>query len=288
MLVFRNYDQAALEKQYDSAGRDPHLTPIRDERAKRVEAAAAEVRRTARAKLDVAYGPHARERLDYFETARSGAPLLVYIHGGYWRQRSKDEFAWMAPAFTAQGINFATISYPLAPEARISQIVDSCRRALLHLHKNADALGFDASRMHISGHSAGGHLVAMMMATDFTQLDGPLDLIKSTTAISGLYDLTPLRLVKVNEDLKISAEEVETMSPLTLPPIAKCPLTVTVGGSEGEEFLRNAAELAEAWAARGVKVTRVPAPAYFHFNILDTFGNRSQPLHEHVVATIKG
>lgn len=286
MLVFRHYDQAALENQYDGSARDPHMNAIRDERAKRVDAKSAEVRRTANAKLDIVYGAHARERLDFFHAARSGAPLLVYIHGGYWKQRSKDEFAWMAPSFVARGINFATISYPLAPEARISEIVDSCRRAMLHLMRNAGSFGFDPARMHVSGHSAGGHLTAMMMATDFARLGGPADMLKSATAISGLYDLTPLRMVKVNQDLKITPEEVPAMSPMTLPPLQKGPLTITVGDAEAEEFIRNTVEFGEAWKKRGVSVTSIPAPGFYHFNILDTFAEPGRPLHEHVVKVI--
>lgn len=286
MQVFRHYDQAALDKQYDGSSRDPHMAPVRDERQKRVEAKSVEVRRTAKAKLDLRYGPMEREKIDVFHAGKANAPLLVYIHGGYWKQRSKDEFAWMAPPFTQRGINFATINYPLAPKVRIWQIVDSCRRALLYLVRNAKDLGFDAGRIHVSGHSAGGHLTAMMMSTDFAKYGAPKDLVKSATCISGLYDLTPLAMVKVNQDLQINPVEVQYMSPLTLEPATRCPLVTTVGDQEAEEFIRNTVELGDAWKKKGVEVTSVPAPGFYHFNILDTFAEEGRPLHEHVVKTI--
>ena len=130
MQVFRHYDQAALELQYDSGNRSPELGAIRDARAARVDAESARVRASARSRLDVAYGPHAREKIDVFQAEKPGGPVLAFIHGGYWKQRSKDEFAWMAPAFTAHGINLANIGYPLCPEVRIGDIVASCRKAM--------------------------------------------------------------------------------------------------------------------------------------------------------------
>ena len=146
MRVFRHYDQAGLEAQYDGATREPQLIARRDARAQRTEAEAARVRRSAVAKLDIAYGRHPRESIDVFHAAKPGGPLLAFIHGGYWRQRSKNEFAWMAPAFTSRGIAFAAIGYPLCPDVRIGDIVASSRRALLHLHRAAGSLGFDAGR----------------------------------------------------------------------------------------------------------------------------------------------
>ena len=126
----------------------------------------------------------------------------------------------------------------------------------------------------------------MMMATDFVKFGAPADFLKSATAISGLYDLAPLAMVKVNQELKIDPVEVQTMSPLTLEPVQRCPLTTTVGDAEAEEFIRNTVELGEAWKKKGIAVTSIPAPGFYHFNILDTFAEPGRPLHEHVVKVI--
>ncbi len=286
MKVFRHYDQPSLELQYDSAQRSPELTAMRDARAARVDAESAQVRKAARASLDVPYGPHGRERIDVFHADKPDAPLLAFIHGGYWKQRSKDEFAWMAPAFTRAGVAFASIGYPLCPQVRIADIVASVRRALIHLRGQAHTLGFDAGRIHVAGHSAGGHLAAMMATTDFAALGAPRDLVKSATCVSGLYDLEPLRLVKVNQDLRITADDIAPLSPLLLLPQGHVRITTTVGDAEAEEFVRHTKELTAAWRAGKAWVTEIPAPGFHHFNVLDEMGHAGRPMHTHVMKVI--
>lgn len=286
MTVFRHYDQAALELQYDSAARSPELTALRDERTARVDREAATVRKTARASLDVAYGAHQREKIDVFLADKPDAPLLAFIHGGYWKQRTKDEFAWMAPAYTEAGVAFASIGYPLCPEVRIGDIVGSVRRALVHLAKEARALGFDPGRIHVGGHSAGGHLSAMLAATDFSALGAPRDLVKSATLVSGLYDLEPLRLVKVNQELKLSPADIAPLSPVQFAPQRHVKITTTVGSAEGEEFVRNTNELTAAWRAKGADVTEIAAPGFHHFNVLDEMGYAGRPMFRQVMRVI--
>jgi arylformamidase len=282
MKVFRNYTQSQLELQYDSGARNPELNAKREARQKRVEAEAAEIRRTAKAHLDVVYGRHVREKIDVFPAASAKAPLMAFIHGGYWKQRSKAEFAWMAPAFNEAGIAFASIGYPLCPEVRIGDIVGSVRRALVHLSSNASSLGFDGNRIHVAGHSAGGHLTAMMAATDFAQHGGPPDLVKSATCVSGLYDLEPLAMVKVNQDLKIVPADLDPLSPVRLTPRPHVTINATVGDQEAEEFVRNTKELITAWRGRGAEVTEIAAPDFHHFDILDEFGRMGRPMFERV------
>ena len=288
MNVFRHYDQATLELEYDGGSRNPELNAMRDARAARIEAEAAEVRASAPAHLDVVYGPHPREKIDVFTARSADAPLLAFIHGGYWRQRSKNEFAWMAPAFTRSGVAFATIGYPLCPEVRIGDIVASVRRALVHLAREAANLDFDPRRIHVGGHSAGGHLTAMMATTDFSALGAPRDLVKSATCVSGLYDLEPLRLVKVNQDLKLTAADVVPLSPARMTPLPHVRVATTVGSAEGNEFLRNTTELTAAWKARGANVTEIAAPGLYHFNVLDDMGRAGRPIHAQVLKMIAG
>ncbi len=293
MNVFRHYDQATLELEYDGGARNPELNAMRDARAARIDAEAAEVRASAPAHLDVVYGPHPREKIDVFTARSANAPVLAFIHGGYWRQRSKDEFAWMAPAFTRSGVAFASIGYPLCPEVRIGDIVASVRRALVHLAKEAVGLGIDPARIHVGGHSAGGHLAAMMATTDFSSVVGvpepaKHELVKSATCVSGLYDLEPLRLVKVNQDLQLTAADVVPLSPIRTAPQPHVRIATTVGSAEGNEFLRNTTELTAAWKARGASVTEIAAPGLYHFNVLDDMGRAGRPIHAHVIKMIAG
>jgi arylformamidase len=286
MLVFRDYDQQALELQYDTGARSPEIAALRDARVKRTEEASTHVRATAQCQLDLRYGDHPRETFDLFLSGASRAPLLIFVHGGYWRMRSKTEFSYLAPPYLARGINFAVLNYPLCPEVRLSSVVSSCRRALLHIARQARSLDTDAGSIHLAGHSAGAHLAAMMMATDWGTLGAPRCLLKSVTAVSGLYDLAPLKLVKVNADLRLDDREVATLSPVRLEPKIRVPLTLTVGDAEAEEFRRQTEELAAAWG-RLVPVDIMPAPGFYHFNILDEFAQPGRPLFERVASLVR-
>ncbi len=286
--MFRDYTQEELELEYDGAARNPDVLSIRDARARRVEAEAAMVRETANGVLDIAYGRHPRERIDLFQPEAAKGPLLAFFHGGYWKSRSKNEFAWMAPAFTAEGISFATIGYPLCPEARMRDIVGSAERALLHLHAEASALGFDPRRIHVAGHSAGGHLAAMLATTDFTELGGPAALVTSATCIAGLYDLEPLSMVRVNAELHLTADDVEAYSPLRLAAMPHVVVNLTVGDCDGAEFQRHTAELSAAWRDLDIDVNDVAAPGRYHFDVLDEAGRAGRALHSRMMRTMTG
>lgn len=288
MKVFRDYTQAELELEYDSGARAPELVALREDRARVIDAEAARIRATAKAVLDLPYGTQQRERIDVYLPAEPKGALLAFIHGGYWRQRSKDEFAWMAPAFTEAGVTFAAIGYPLCPEVAIGDIVRSVERALMVLHGQAAALGFDPRRIHIAGHSAGAHLAAMAATTDFTELGGPAGLVTSATCVSGLYDLEPLRLVKINSDLKLGPEDIEPLSPVKLAAMPHVVVNLAVGGEEGAEFRRNTAELGAAWREIDIDVTEVAAPGRHHFDVLDELGRAGHPLHQRVMRCLLG
>ncbi|MFM1813996.1 MAG: hypothetical protein RLZ98_691 [Pseudomonadota bacterium] len=288
MKVFRDYEQAALELQYNGSGRSPELADIRQAQQEKTDALTATVKASAKCHLDVAYGSAPREKLDLFFSGTANAPLLVFIHGGYWKSRSKDEFSYLAAPYIERGVNVATISYPLAPAARLTEIVDAAQRAIAFLYRAAGEFGHDGNRIHVSGHSAGGHLTAMMMATDWSHHGVPPDLIKSGTCISGLYDLTPIRLVEVNKELKIDDDEEERLSPVRLTPKSPGPLILTVGDVEAEEFIRNAEELAAAWRKAGALVKVVPSPGHHHFTITEQLATPGNPLFEATFGAITG
>jgi arylformamidase len=247
----------------------------------------AHVRRTGAALLDVAYGESAGERLDFFPANRRGAPLLVFIHGGWWRSLDKSDFSFIAPAYVQAGYNVALTNYTLAPAAPIAEIVRQQLRALAWLYRNAEQYDVDPQRIVVAGHSAGAHLTAMMLAAVWPRFAGdlPADLVKAGVAMSGIYDLEPVRHAEfVNVDLKLTAEDIAPLSPAWMPSPAAARFVTAVGGLESEEFKRQNALIAERWKA--AHDGDIALPEANHLTICDAFATPGNPLFEATVSLL--
>ena len=241
----------------------------------------AHTRRTSAALFDLAYGEADGERLDFFPAPRSGAPLLVFIHGGWWRSRDKSDFSFIAPAYTRAGFNVALTNYALAPAVSIADIVRQQLQALAWLYRHADTYEFDQDRIVVAGHSAGAHLAAMMMAAIWPTFDPalPPDLVKGGILLSGIYDLEPVRHAEfANVDLKLTERDIAPLSPAQMPQAHPAPFITAVGGLESEEFKRQTALLAQTWQS-GHRAD-VPVPEANHMTICDAFGTPDHPLCE--------
>ncbi len=267
--IYRDYGQDALDLQYNARAAVPDHEAL-------IEAwmsDSAQTRQDLPCRLDVAFGPSADETLDIFSAdgaiARGPAPVQVFFHGGYWRAFHKDDFSFVARAFAPKGAAAVVVNYALMPAVDMDELVRQCRAALAWVHRNAASFGGDAGRVFISGHSAGGHLVAAMMATDWPAFDGlPDDIVKGGCSVSGLFDLEPIRLSYLNEELNLSADDVARHSPLRLEPRVAAPLVLAVGGDESDEFHRHGAELAATWGAKGVDCLIMDMAGLNHFTIL--------------------
>jgi arylformamidase len=277
MKIYRDYDQAGLDAQYNLRARFPSHA----EYIPRWQADGDAERAKPGWRRDLRYGPAPTEALDLIapETGPGGrAPLMVFIHGGYWQNLDKRDCAALAPEFVKAGIAYATINYTLAPTAGLDEIVRQVRACVAWLWRHAPLLGCDPDRIFVAGHSAGGHLTAMLAATDWTNFGGlPRDLVKGAFPISGIYDLEPIRLSYQNPVLKLDEGTVRRNSPLGLKPVTKR-IVLTVGENEPEEFQRQQAEFAAAWRKAGASVDIVEAKGLDHFDILDKFGNPSHPI----------
>src|ERR1700720_3988168 len=209
--------------------------------------------------LDLRYGPRGRNRIDFLK-ARENAPTLVFIHGGYWQMRAKEAFTLFAEGPMAHGINVALIGYTLAPEVTLEEIVAEINRGLDFLAEQLPALGGDANRIAVSGWSAGGHLTAMALSHPR---------VKGGVAISGIYDLEPIRHSYLNEKLGLDETMSHRNSPMMQAQGAMKPLALTVGSAELSLLRRQTADFAGHRAKHGLPVSYEEIPGADHFTIMD-------------------
>ena len=231
----------------------------------------------------VSYSADPVASFDLFEPMQSSGPepALVFIHGGYWRSLSKADFSWIAPAFIARGIKVAIVDYGLAPGYALETIVRQNLAAIAYLWLNAKALGIARDAIVVSGHSAGGHLTAMMMAACWKTFDRrlPVDLLRGGVAVSGLYDMEPLRHTPyLNADLQLTLDRVASLSPLYMTPATEAPLITAVGGDESDEFKRHNREIGIAWSR--VLRENVPMPGANHFTACEHLADPQHRLFE--------
>jgi arylformamidase len=273
------------EVEYDNRARVPEHPQIfaawtREAAAYRDEAAA-----ERRAELGIPYGATARQTIDLFSPAGGGAaPLALFIHGGYWRSLGPGFFSHMARGLNGHGVAVAVAGYDLCPRARIADIIGEMRQACLYLWRRF------GRRILVCGHSAGGHLAACLLATDWKAVapDLPVDLVPVAYAISGLFDLAPLVGIAMNQDLRLDAEEARRVSPLYWAAPAGRTLDAVVGALESPEFLRQSRIIADGWGKSGV-VTRYEAvPQTNHFTVIDALADPQSAMVARLVALARG
>lgn len=271
--VYLDYDQQGLDRQYDNRGNVPGFEAFLAAYAS--DSAAA--RATLPCRLDVAYGPAASETLDIFTPDGDGdgpAPIQIFFHGGYWKALGKSDFSYVAGPITAAGGISVVVDYGLIPAIDMDELVRQCRAAVAWVHRNAAEFGGDPERLFLSGHSAGGHLVAMVAATDWSGDYGlPPAIIGGGVAISGLYDLEPIRLSNLNDDLRLSEEQARRNSPIHQRPPPAMPLVVTYGADETPEYARQSAAYCAYLAERGTAPDLRPIAGRHHFSIVADLGD---------------
>jgi arylformamidase len=280
--IFLGYDREALDREYDNRGKVPGY----QEYLERYTRLSAETRETMPARLDLRYGPAPGETLDLFLPAGGGpAPVHVFIHGGYWRALDKADFSFVARGLQPAGVLVAVINYALIPSVDMDELVRQVRASAAWLHRNAAAFGGDPDRITVSGHSAGGHLVAMLMATDWGAFAGlPQDVVKAGCGISGLYDLEPIRLSYLNDTLGLTVEAARRNSPVHLVPERAGPLLLPVGAREGDEYHRQSETMAAAWRRRGHAAEILDLAGHDHFSIITELEGPGTPLSRAILA----
>jgi arylformamidase len=275
-IVYKGYSAEQLERQYNARAAVPNCEKI----FASWRARSADYRQRSLCELDVSYGPRERETLDLFIPDQSNAPVLIFIHGGYWRSMDKSDFSYLAEGFVDRGGLVVVVNYGLCPAVAMDDIVGQMRATCEWVWRNCKEYGGDPSRIHVSGHSAGGHLTAMLLATDWPALAAnlPLDVIKSGIAVSGLFELEPMLYLPLNEDLKLEGDSARRNSPIFLEPKTDASLSIVVGGDESEEFRRQSLDFTAKWRGRGARIEYVELSGLNHFTILDRMGELGDSL----------
>ncbi len=243
-------DKMMLSKLYNNR----ELVPDHPQYFARWAESSQRARATMTCHLDLRYGDAPGEAIDLFPARKGDGSCLMFIHGGYWRSLDKKDFSFLAPALVDGGISLAVVNYDLCPKV---------------------------DRLYVSGHSAGGHLTAMLMSAVWPVFDKqlPKDLFKGGLAISGLYDLRPLIDIDwLNVDLRLDEASAMRLSPAFMPPATRAPVMTCVGGDESSEFLRQNALLGERW--RGVFAGDIAMPGKNHFSVVDGLAEQASPLFQ--------
>jgi arylformamidase len=272
---------AWYDAQYNARASIPDQAAIRQSWMQR----SAQARATLPCSLDLAYGPHHSERLDIFGNGqplvRRRAPVLVYIHGGYWRALDKNDQSFVAAPFVAAGARVVLPNYALAPQVSLRHIVLQMVQAVAWVYRNIGAYGGDPQHIVVAGHSAGGHLATMLLACAWPQVAAelPSQILRAALSVSGIYDLEPLRHAPfLAGDLKLSAAEAQALSPAGLRAPSQGQLVAVVGADESAEFQRQNALIRQAWGLQTVPVCEA-LPARHHMSVLHDLAAPGQRLH---------
>lgn len=285
--VFLDYTQEALDRAYDQRAWAAN--------AEQVIARYGEISRAVRTRYALTterYGAGADETLDIYppvESAASAAPVHVFIHGGAWRRLTKEESAFPAPAFVENGVVFVALDFSAIPKVRLPEMADQCRRAVVWLWRNVGRFGGDPGRIHLSGHSSGGHLAAVLLTTDWTALGLEASPLRAGLCASGMYDLGPVLLSARASYVELDKAEEDALSPMRHLERVSCPVAVAVGDGETPEFKRHAHDFAAALKAKVRHAARLAEGKNLnHFEIALTLGQADGVLGQLALGQIFG
>lgn len=269
------------EHEYNTRGWSPGWEEAFARRESDSAAYREEMQRAGRAELGVRYGSSERQYVDLFKPAQAadGEPLAAFIHGGFWRAQAPPLYSNLARGPNAHGVEVAMIGYDLCPQVTLSDIVDEVRAGILFLWRRY------RRRMLAIGHSAGGHLAACMVATDWKALapDAPADLVPAGYAVSGVFEVEPAVHTSVNNDLRLTAEEARRLSPVLWPVMPGRILDAVVGGAESPEFLRQSRAIADAWRQGGARTRYEAVPGKNHFTVIEPLADPGSAMTQRVV-----
>jgi arylformamidase len=271
-LVWRNYDQATLDAAYDQSRYAPNQADVK---ARRIQMAKIALERLGQPEV-FAYGDSPDQRFDLYRTDRRVRPLVVYVHGGAWRNGTAREFAFLAELFADAGAHFAALDFDQIDtcQGNLFPMVEQVRRAIAHLFTRATDYAVDLERIYVIGHSSGAHLTGCLVTTDWTQSFGlSPHVLRGALLCSGMYDLEPVRLSARSRYVAFTDAIEHELSPLRHIRNVACPLVLAHGTLETPEFQRQTVDFAAALAAAEKPAELIVATGYNHFEILETLAS---------------
>jgi arylformamidase len=281
--LYKGFRPDEMEYQYnprESVPEFPELAKVRAAQAKKV-------RDSAKSWLNVPYGTSPREMLDIYAADKPGGPVLIYIHGGYWRSGSKEDNCNFVPTFTKRGATVVLVEYDLCPQVTVSDIVRQTRAAVAWVCKNITRYSGDPSKIFISGHSAGGHLTAMALAYDWTKENLPQDCIKGAVATSGVYDLDMVMKISVQQQVQMTPEIAKLNNPFLNPPKVQCPLVVAVGSAEPKGWQRMSEDYFNYAKQHGMNAEYLVVSGANHYTMSEKLLDDTNPLTQAMIKQMK-
>ena len=268
-----------IETQFNPRRAVPNV----DAHAARTQLLSQQARQRHEGIYNLRYGPGPLATLDVFKAAAAHAPVHVFLHGGYWRGRDKSDFSYLADALLPHGITTVVMNYDLCPQVELPAIVDQVAQGLAWVHEHAADWGADPSRYSASGHSAGAHLIAAVLARHASATVVPIGMPSSAMLISGVYELEPVLSISVNEEIRLRPDQVAAMSPMRHPPCLPVRLTVAVGGAETRGFIEQSERFAATCASHGADAHFINHEGCDHYTVMRHFESPEGALTRQVV-----
>jgi len=279
--MMKKYDDH-FESEYNLRARHPDFETYFE----RWQSESEHARSTLPCSLDHQYGDGPNMSLDIFPPPGASRLVLLFIHDGYWRSLDKESFSYPAIGLNKAGVVYISINYALAPTISLDEIVEQCRQAVTWVYRSVETFGGDPNRIHISGHSAGGHLTAMLLSTDWAKRGEAELKLAGGIAISGLFDLVPILETSINEEVRLDMTSARRNSPSEFLPSDNAPFITAVGANETDEFLRQSRDYAAAWNEHSGDGLYFPLDGFHRFDVVCELGRSGSELNDAVLAQI--
>lgn len=286
MTLYRAMNKETLEREYSPSSCVDDIMPYIQSYID--QSADAYDRLAEKCQRGIKYGPEDRSIVDIFIPSGKGPfPVHIFIHGGYWQELSVSESVFAAPNFIEHDVLFIALDYTLAPEATLSEIVNQVRQGVLWVLRHCEDYGGTPHNVTLSGSSAGGHLVAEVVAADWGGNGFDRCPLKGACEVSGIFDLQPLVHTYINDPLQLTVADVEDLSPEKHIPETACPVIFSYGGNETSEFKRQTRDYMAKWTEAGHMSRYIDMPEFNHFDVISELGNKNSPLFQAVLDQIR-